>query len=231
MSGLERLQQIERSAPPRLSLAPGRERATPLDALAAQAFTGDDASLRAGLLADLAARFADDYPDNLFGDLDALAGRLGQGSTQDAVALAATIGHLSHHYGRHTELRFRYLHDFLYGLDWCRWAEKDAAGRAGIAPLSDAFLGYLCRRGDELSVLIAADDAKYGRLAPGQYRNPFGFDRSPASELLLLRNLRDAEQLPFDAWRLDGGFRVTPFVAARLALAKSMGLAADTGHL
>ena len=80
-------------------------------------------------------------------------------------------------------------------------------------------------------MLISSDDAKYGRLAPGQYRNPFGFDRSPASELLLLRNLRDAGQLPFNAWELDGGFRVTPFVAARLALAASLGLAADTGHL
>ena len=231
MSGLERLQRLERGAPARLSLAPGRERATLLDALAAQAFTGDDAELRAGLLADLAERFADDYPDNLFGDFDALAGRLAAGSTADAVALAETVSHLSHHYGRHTELRFRYLHDFLYGLDWCRWAEKEAVSRACVAPLSDAFLGYLCRRGDELSVLIAADDAKYGRLAPGQYRNPFGFDRSPASELVLLRSLRDAGQLPFDAWRLHGGFRVTPFVAARLALAQSMGLAADTGHL
>ena len=231
MSGLERLRRLECGAPARLSLAPGRERATPLEALAAQAFTGDDAELRAGLLADLAARFADDYPDNLFGDFDALAGRIAAGSTADAVALAETVSHLSRHYGRHTPLRFRYAHDFLYGLDWCRWAEKDPALRAEVAPMSDAFLGYLCRRGDELSLLIAANDAKYGRLAPGQYRNPFGFDRSPASELLLLRNLRDAGQLPFDAWKLDGGFRVTPFVAARLALAQSMGLAADTGHL
>lgn len=231
MSGLERLQRIERSAPPRLSLAPGRERATPLDELAAQAFTADDAPLRVGLLADLAARFADDYPDNLFGDLDALAGRLAAGSAADAVAVAERVSHLSRHYGRHTELRFRYAHDFLYGLDWCRWAEKDPAVRAEIAPMSDAFLGYLCRRGDELSALIEADDAKYGRLAPGQYRNPFGFDRSPASELLLLRNLRDEGQLPFDAWERGGGHRITPFVAARLAMAQSMGLSADTGHL
>ena len=222
MSGLERLRRLERGAPARLSLAPGRERATLLDALAAQAFTGDDAELRAGLLADLAERFADDYPDNLFGDFDALAGRLAAGSTADAVALARTVSHLSHHYGRHTELRFRYLHDFLYGLDWCRWAEKEPALRAEVTPMSDAFLGYLCRRGDELSLLIAADDAKYGRLAPGQYRNPFGFDRSPASELLLLRNLRDAGQLPFDAWRLDGGFRVTQFVQMRITLASGL---------
>jgi len=227
MSGLARLRRIEQGGPARLSLAPGRERATPLEEVAHAAFGATDLELRAGLLADLAERFADDYPDNLFCDMEALAGLLAEGTLEEAAAVSRTIAHLSYHYGRHTALRFRYNHDFLYGLDWCRWAIKEPASRSTVAPLSAAFLGYLTRRGDELSALIAAGDAKYGPLQTGEFRNPFGFDRSPASEVLLLRTLAGEGLLPFDAWRIGGSFRLNDFAAARVALAQRLGLAAD----
>jgi hypothetical protein len=227
VSGLARLRRIEQGGPARLSLAPGRERATPLEEVAKAAFGTTDMEVRAGLLADLAERFADDYPDNLFCDMEAVAGLLAGGTVEEAAALAKTMAQLSRHYGRHTALRFRYTHDFLYGLDWCRWASKEPAARSTVAPLSVAFLGYLARRGDELSALIAAGDAKYGPLQQGQFRNPFGFDRSPASELLLLRTLASEGLLPFDAWQIDGSYRLTDFAAARVALAKRLGLAAD----
>ena len=203
----------------RRSLAPGRAIATPLAALCEAAFSGPTAEPRMVLLADLVERFADDYPDNIFCDLDAVVGCLARGSLEEAASFAATVADLSYRYGRNTTLRFRYLHDFLYGLDWCRWAAKEPGTRSEVAPFSAAFLDYLGRRGRELAQLIAADDAKYPALPPGAYRNPFSFDRSPESEARLLLTLARTGPMPFDAWSLSGAFRLSNFVERRLALA------------
>ena len=214
----------------RLSLAPDRLLATPLEALADLAFAAEEQAARVTLLADLADRFADDYPDNQFCDLDAIAGRLAVGTAEEAAAFATAVARLSYHYGRHTTLRFRYVHDFLYGLDWCRWASKDPDARAAVAPLSDAFLGYLARRGNELTELIAAGDTKYHPLPPGAYRNPFPFDRSPEREAVMLRTLATTGLMPFDAWSQTGAYRLTDVVAQRLSLATAEARAVPDGQ-
>jgi hypothetical protein len=221
------LAALDRSLPARRSLAPGRARATPLAALAARCFaalSGAERALREELLGRIAIALAEDYPDNVFCDLDALAGRLGEGAREDAEALAGRVVALSRAFGGAGPLRFRYVHDFLYGLDWCRWAAKDPADRAGADPYGARFLGYLAARGEELVALVAAGDAKYGPLAAGAFRNPFGFSREPGDEARILALLAAEGALPFACWEVGAGARLVPFVEARLAVAARLGL-------
>ncbi len=224
---LARLARVERSLPPRRTLAPGRALATPLDALADRCFAGlpaEGVSLRENLLEGIGLAFAGDYPENLFCDLDALAGRLAAAPAPAAEALAARVIALSRAFGGAGVIRFRYVHDFLYGLDWCRWAAKDPAARAGVDPYSEAFLDHLARRGEELVALIEAGDGKYGPLAAGDYRNPFDFSREPDDEARLLLALAAEGALPFPCWEVDAAARLVPFVEAREAAAARLGL-------
>ena len=200
----------------RLSLAPGRERATSFARLGAAvsknapALSGDACRAFAEGLSDVAGAIADHFPDNLFCDLDYLVAALTRdaaAATQPAeylrtqLALAAELHAM---FGKHSTIRFRYIHDFVYGYDWAKWVRRDPGPRHRHGPFSPAFLAYTKQRGEELVALIAEDDAKYRKLCDDEVaRNPFGFSREPDAEMAIHRDLARSATIPVEAWRWD----------------------------
>ena len=193
----------------RRSLAPHRVLATPIDSLSAR-LLGDatDSSLGrvfAQGMTQTAGAVDEHFPDNIFADVDFLAAALLAQAHRDpdpAACLAGLfdrIASLIELYGCHSAINFRYVHDFLYGFDWARWARKDPRRRR-VGPFDLEFLAYLQRRGAELLALIAADDSQYPRLAPGRWRNPFGISREPDEETHLHRELATAGLVPVTTW-------------------------------
>jgi hypothetical protein len=208
------------------SLAPDRTLARTPTELARALSAHPEADSVGAALERVAAALHESFPDNVFGDLDALAGSLARRESGRAIeASAARIVGLQQLYGASSSIRFRYAHDFLYGYDWARWWQRDPAARADIGPFDDPFLGYLEERGRELLGLIAADDAKYPTLRHARSRNPFPFRREPADERLLLTALAREGNVPVAAWQtsppLDAG---RPFSALREARARALGL-------
>lgn len=148
------------------------------------------------------------FPDNLLWDLEGLAARQLE-QARAATDPTATVAHLwsriaalQHLFGSRGPIRFRYIHDFVYGFDWAKWVAKDPPRRAHVGPYDAAFVERMHRRGGELLELIAAGDSKYGPLQGPQSRNPFGFSRTPADELALHRRLAAQDALPVRAWDL-----------------------------
>lgn len=216
---------------PRRSLAPDRARARTLSELAARVAPRCASAALAARLADglatVAETFADDFPENVFWDLDRLAATLA--TAPDAAALDAQLDRLaalSRAFGRRSTIRFRYLHDFLYGFDWCRWVAKAPEARQAIGPFDPELLGYLTVRARELEALIAADDAKYGRLADAaSWRNPFAFSREPDDEARLHLTLAARDLVPVRAWTFDDDGRWRrPYAALRAAVADELGV-------
>jgi hypothetical protein len=193
---------------PALSLDPRRAHARPLRALAPDRDLPADVRLAIarGIVA-IAAAVRRSFPENLYLDLDLPSAVLARGGRAHGRAwveeTAAAIGELHDLFGEATSIRFRYVHDFLYGFDWARWVARDPAARAGIGPFDRAFLEHARRRGHELLALIEEDDEKYRRLPASAHRNPFPFARDPDSEARLLRDLASRGWIPVEAWDPD----------------------------
>jgi len=171
------------------------------------------------------------FPDNLLGDLDhwawAVAREAADGDDPDAHVGRATetTVELMRLFGCATPIRFRYVHDFVYGFDWAKWVRKDPAARAAVGPFDLAFLERMVRRGHELLALIAEDDEKYPQLRDDRPRNPFGFSREPEDELRLFRDLAARGLLPVEAWRLETAPTWDrPFTDLRAERARVLGL-------
>ncbi|HEY8376846.1 MAG TPA: hypothetical protein VIK91_10170 [Nannocystis sp.] len=180
--------------------------------------------LRAGLRAIEAAAAAA-FPENLFWDLEFLAASLVREGAGAMTALARRIAGLQGLYGQHTVIRFRYVHDFLYGYDWAKWVQREPATRHAVAPFAPAFIAHQERRARELEELIAADDAVYPRLPEGQVRNPFPFSREPEAEAQLLRDLARRGLLPVEAWDPGAAPRWDrPYADLRVERARALGL-------
>jgi len=108
-------------------------------------------------------------------------------------------------FGRHSTIKFRYLHDFIYGFDWAKWVKKDIKNRKSIQPFSYDFLQRMYLRGKELELLIEQNDAKYHQLGvEQQFRNPFLFHRNPKEETSLLKQLADLDLIPIKTWEING---------------------------
>lgn len=192
----------------RLTLAPQREQARSLGALF-EALVPDEhpsAWLFAQGLSRCARAQLRAFPENLFWDFDALAGSLWATLSQErevafgeATALIASLQPL---YGSGSPIRFRYVHDFVYGYDWSKWVRRDSS-RSAETPFGLPFLRYSWRRGHELLALIAQDDKKYPKLRDGLPRNPFAFSREPDDEIRLFRRLAVEGSIPLKAWELD----------------------------
>lgn len=149
------------------------------------------------------------FPGNLLWDLEALAAR----QLQQALAHAQPASHithlwervagLQHLFGEGGPIRFRYIHDFIYGFDWAKWVAKKPEERSGVGPYDAAFVERMHRRGNELLALIDAGDTKYGPLQGPEARNPFSFSREPDDELALHHRLATDGSLPVQAWSAD----------------------------
>lgn len=172
------------------------------------------------------------FPENILGDLDhlgaalaaeAAAARDPRSHLRRTVALVVDLQHL---FGQGTAIRFRYVHDFIYGFDWAKWVRQDPAVRAAIGPYDLLFLERMARRGNELLDLIASGDTKYPRLPDAGPRNPFGFSREPADELRLHRDLAARSLLPVQAYRCGATPSWdAPYAELRLERARALGIA------
>lgn len=182
----------------------------------------------AGGLAAIASAQAEAFPSNLFWDFEAMAAAIwGGGEGPEAARIAATceeIAALQRLYGGEP-IRFRYVHDFVYGFDWAKWVRRDPPRRRGVGPFDRPFLAAMARRGRELVALIAGDDRKYHRLRDTRPRNPFPFSREPADERTLHRDLAARGLIPVEAWRIDPEPRWDrAYAALRAERARALGL-------
>ena len=200
------------------SVAPGRAAATALVTLGRWAIDVRFAEVDrlAERLAELVRVQQDSFPENIFWDNDLLVSRVvhdaNQSSDQGDYVDRVFDELLSLHrlYGRKTEIRFRYVHDFQYGFDWAKWVKKDPGDRHDVLPFSLPFLRAIRARGHELLALIAANDETYPQLDQGEPRNPFPFSREPNDERRLYRDLAEKALIPVEAWKIDGGLRLDP---------------------
>lgn len=208
------------------TLAPGRTRARRPSELVAAIGPHPHASALGSALGRVARALRESFPENLFADLDALAGSLAQRPSAAAIEDAGErVAALHRLYGAATSIRFRYAHDFLYGYDWARWCQRDPAARASVGPYDDAFLAYLEERGHELLALIAKDDPKYPTLRRERSRNPFPFRRERADETRLFRALAHEGLIPVAAWELRPALDFArPWTALREEKARALGL-------
>lgn len=222
--------RIDRGA--RLTLDPAAERPTSLCSLAESLAPGPLRSPFAIALERVARAQLHAFPGNLFWDMDALAASLVRQARRAAEPvtrlneLAGHVARLQNLFGSDTAIRFRYVHDFVYGYDWAKWVKRDPDERRDVGPFDAAFLAYSERRAGELMELIAENDAKYHQLPDGQARNPFGFSREPDDEVRLFRDLAERDLLPIRAWETDPALDwEPPYLALREEHAEALGLA------
>jgi len=218
------------------SLAPGRARARSLVEICGVVLRDHEDSAAEALvdaLASIALAMQRSFPENIFGDLELLAASLWKRASHEAEGAAASLERqgrqlvaLHELFGKHTSIRFRYVHDFIYGFDWAKWVAREPASRAGVGPFDPEFVDYMEYRGHELLALIATGrDRKYPALESGRPRNPFGFTREPAAEIVLHQSLAAAGSLPVEAWRFEAKPSWDrPYAALRREAAGELGL-------
>lgn len=197
--------------PPARSLAPAGGAATAPDRLLRRLDPGPLAAPLATAIEATSQAIASHFPDNLFGDLDFLAAELlarGRRHGADAlVAHAKEIAALHGLFGRSSPIRFRYVHDFLYGFDWARWVGRAPRQRRHIRPFDPEFVTHLRQRSRQLAARIRRGDSAYPPLVAGQTRNPFSFSREPSFEARLHQTLAHAGLIPVPAWDIQAACR------------------------
>ena len=146
------------------------------------------------------------FPENIFWDFDFVVScMLNQALLADyPTDVLEDFGNkmvlLMNLFGRESEIRFRYIHDFTYGFDWARWVKKKPLQKANTEPFCFDFLDYLLCKGEEILQRIKKDDADYPQISHKRYRNPFGFSREPEDEYRLLSYLAAHGCIPVPAW-------------------------------
>jgi len=146
------------------------------------------------------------FPENIFWDFDFVVNSmLRQALSADVPGdILEDFGNkivlLMDMFGRKSEIRFRYIHDFMYGFDWARWVKKKPHQRANTEPFCLNFLDDLLCKGEEILQRIKKDDVRYPHISEKRYRNPFCFSREPEDERRLLTYLAACECIPVAAW-------------------------------
>ena len=203
----------------RRTLHPERAHASSLLTLWQRSVKRDDSPDLKRALAEslplIALSIAEHFPENIFWDLDFLAMSLIEQARQVATESSDRAGIERMHettallldvqarYGVNSAIRFRYVHDFIYGYDWARWVAREPRTRTAIGPYDPIFVQRMRDRSQELVELILANDETYPLLGQNETRNPFGFSREPAAESALLSELARAELIPVRAWLTD----------------------------
>ncbi|GAB4197422.1 MAG: hypothetical protein OHK0013_05590 [Sandaracinaceae bacterium] len=180
-------------------------------------------------MSDLARAIVREFPENIFADLDHVGAVLRDVVAREGhVALERRIDPLvriHRLYGRASSIRFRYVHDFLYGFDWARWVRRDPETRRGVGPFDAVFLAHVEARAAELAARIEAGDPEYPPLPASAFRNPFPFDRDPEAEGRLFPSLVARKLIPVEAWREQPELGWEhPFTELRVEHAASLGL-------
>ncbi|MEH2039326.1 hypothetical protein [Nostoc sp.] len=149
----------------------------------------------------------ENFPENIFWDFDFLvSSMLRQALTAEEGAInflkifSKKMISLTEMFGNKTEMRFRYVHDFMYGFDWARWVQKEPQNRAHVEPFSLVFFDYLLAKGKELLQRINHGQVISYKLCETGYRNPFAFSREPEDEYRLLTCLAEEQLIPVAAW-------------------------------
>ncbi|AHJ30754.1 hypothetical protein PN465_18345 [Nodularia spumigena CS-584] len=150
------------------------------------------------------------FPENIFWDFDFMVGsmvRQALVADEGAVSFLKSFGHkmvlLIELFGIKKEIRFRYVHDFIYGFDWARWVKKEPQSRSHSEPFSLVFLDNLLIKGEKLVKHINYGQVTSYNLGNTGYRNPFDFSREPEDEHLLLTSLAKEKLIPVEAWNWD----------------------------
>ena len=149
------------------------------------------------------------FPENIFWDFDFMVSSMLKQAlfAKDKIALlddfCNKIVLLMDMFGRKSEIRFRYVHDFMYGFEWARWVQKKPHQRAHLEPFCLNFLDYLIGKGEEILQRIKKDDFQYPKISEKLYRNPFCFSREPEDEYRLLIYLAADKSIPVPAWEWD----------------------------
>lgn len=152
------------------------------------------------------------FPENIFADFDMLFAHIITKAKQThspskyVLNNCEYISKLFAVYGSNSSIRFKYIHDFLYGFDWARWVQKSPNLRHNVGPFDPVFINHLFLRGNELRKLIKQNDKKYPKLPPYKTRNPFPFSRKPSDERLLHGILAEKNLIPVTAWATNGTF-------------------------
>ena len=150
--------------------------------------------------------YLDNFPKNIFWDFDFLVSSMLRQAlvADDAVEFLNCFGNkivsLLELFGGESEIRFRYVHDFIYGFDWARWVQKEPETRAKEEPFSLIFLDYLLAKGEEILQLIYDNKANHYKLCDKGYRNPYCFSREPEDESRMLTYLAVNQLIPVTAW-------------------------------
>lgn len=192
-----------------LSLDPNRSAASSPAELVARLADGDRLPHLAAAAAAVADAQLQSFPENLFWDFDFFLASIHRdaSSAPDYALHLAEVTRITVDlmalYGQQSAIRFRYVHDFMYGFDWSRWVRREPDARAGFQPFGLDFLRRTETRGRGILTLIEGDDDWYPRLADGASRNPFPFSREPDEELRLYRLLAERGHVPVQAWLLD----------------------------
>ncbi|MFN6464429.1 MAG: hypothetical protein RMZ41_021805 [Nostoc sp. DedVER02] len=147
------------------------------------------------------------FPENIFWDFDFMvSSMLRQALIADegAIPFLKLFGEkmvsLMEMFGINTEIRFRYVHDFMYGFEWARWVQKEPQNRASVEPFGLVFLDYLLVKGKELVQRINHGQVVSYKLCDTGYRNPFTFSREPEDEYRLLTYLAEEQLIPVAVW-------------------------------
>jgi hypothetical protein len=223
--------QIDRTSRGALTLDPDRPKATALSTLVAGLADSQQLPHLAAAASAVATAQLRSFPENLLWDFDFyLASIHAEACAAEDYAshienlMEITVG-LMRMYGQQSAIRFRYVHDFMYGFDWARWVRRDRDARPGTGPFSLEFLKQIETRGRDILTLIEADDPVYPKLTDAASRNPFSFSREPDDELRLYRLLAERDCVPVEAWRLDAHPDASrDFDALREEAAQGLGL-------
>jgi hypothetical protein len=147
------------------------------------------------------------FPENIFWDFDFMvSGVLRQALAEQDCAIAflekfaQKMVSLTELFGIQSEIRFRYVHDFIYGFEWARWVQKVPAKRAKIEPFSLTFIDYLLDKSQELKQRIHQGRSQNYNLCAEGFRNPFSFSREPKDEYLLFTHLAQQKLIPVPTW-------------------------------